>query len=201
MKHISAMALGTALLAPMAAQAGGPTTVVAEPVVAAPVVEVVTVTPDWTGWYGGAALGYADVSSSVDGLDGSGVIGGFFGGYRQDFGQFVGGVELDYDWTNTDLNDAGSATLDSVYRLKLQAGGDLGQTFLYGTAGWAWADATVAGQGLSDNGWFAGVGADYAINDRWLVGGEVLWHQFDDFDNTGIDIDATTFKVRAAYRF
>lgn len=200
MKTFAAMALGLGLAAPLSAMAGGMAAPMTEPAVM-PVVEEIVVTPDWTGFYGGAAVGFGDVSSSVDALGGSGLIGGLFAGYRYDFGQWIVGIEGDYDWADISLNDDLPASLDSVYRLKLQAGVDAGQTYFYGTAGWAWADATVAGDGLSSDGWLAGVGADFAVNESWLVGGELLFHQFDDFDATGIDVDATTFKVRAAYRF
>ena len=46
-----------------------------------------------------------------------------------------------------------------------------------------------------------GLGFDYAVNDRWTVGGEVLQHQFDDFDATGNDFDATTLKAKVGLRF
>jgi outer membrane immunogenic protein len=53
----------------------------------------------------------------------------------------------------------------------------------------------------SDNGWFAGIGADYAINDKWTVGAEVVKNQFDNFDNLGVDADATTASVNVGFRF
>jgi len=200
MKKLAALALGTALVAPVAALAGNLTTPVAEPVVAAPPVVAVSVTPDWTGWYAGGSLGYGNVNSDGP-ADGSGVIGGLLGGYRYDFGQWVLGVEADYDWANIGLNDAGTSSLDAIYRFKVQAGADLGQTFVYGTGGIARAEGKVDNADRSSNGWVAGVGADYAVNSQWLVGGEILYHQFDDFARTGVDGDATTFKIRAAYRF
>ena len=58
-----------------------------------------------------------------------------------------------------------------------------------------------AGTDFSDWGYFGGVGMDYAVAENWLIGGEILAHQFDDFDDTGIDLDATTIKARVAYRF
>ncbi|MEY3308857.1 MAG: hypothetical protein RLZZ413_2895, partial [Pseudomonadota bacterium] len=122
-------------------------------------------------------------------------------GYRMDWGQWVGGVEADYDWSGIDLGDNDLGSLDAVGRIKLQVGYDLGRTLIYGTGGWAYGDATVAGEGRSDWGWLAGMGVDYMVNDAWLVGGEVLYHDFSNFDDSGIDIDATTIKARVAYRF
>jgi outer membrane immunogenic protein len=198
--HIATLAL--AGFAALPAFAGGLTTPIEEPAVApAPAPVVTRADGDWGGFYAGAQLGYADIGSSAGGvLDGSGAIGGLHAGYRWDLGMPVFGAELDYDWADANLgNDLGS--LDNVTRLKFIGGSDLGQTFLYATVGAAWADATVAGNGLSDQGWFGGVGADYALSSTWTVGGEVLWHNFDDFDNSGIDIDATTAKVKVSYRF
>ena len=59
----------------------------------------------------------------------------------------------------------------------------------------------MAGASLSDWGWVAGVGVDYMVNEAWLVGAEVLYHDFSNFDDTGIDLNATTIKARVAYRF
>ena len=199
MKRFAVLVLGSAFFAPMTAMAGGLAAPVTEPVIIA---EVTTVPDfDWTGFYGGAALGYGDVGSTGDVLNGSGVLGGILAGYRMDWGQWVGGVEADYDWSGIDLGEGDLGSLDAVGRLKLQVGYDLGRTLIYGTGGWAYGDATVAGEGRSDWGWLAGMGVDYMVNDAWLVGGEVLYHDFSNFDDSGIDIDATTIKARVAYRF
>lgn len=200
MNKTIALVLGTTLLAPAAAMAGGMTTPVTEPYVA-PVAVVAELTPDWTGFYGGASLGYGSVDSTAGVADGNGWLGGLLAGYRWDFGTFVAGIEGDYDWANIDLGNGGSGSLDDVYRLKLQAGADLGQTFLYGTAGLAWADVSGGGASASSDGWVAGVGADYNLGNNWLVGAEVLYNSFDDFDKSGIDVDATTVKARVAYQF
>lgn len=200
MKHFAMLALGAACLAPVAGFAGGMAAPMAEPMIVA---EVITVVPngDWTGFYGGAALGYADVGSTEDVLNGSGFLGGVLAGYRMDWGQWVGGVEADYDWSGIDLGEGDLGSLDAVGRLKLQVGYDMGRTLVYGTGGWAYGDATVAGASLSDWGWVAGVGVDYMVNEAWLVGAEVLYHDFSNFDDTGIDLNATTIKARVAYRF
>lgn len=203
MTKFAAAALGAAMLAPLGAFAGGTAAPIVEPSVApAPVVTPVAITPDWTGWYGGAALGYGDVNSSGSLGNGSGALGGFFGGYRHDFGNWIGGVEADYDWANVNIGDASTgASLDSAYRLKLQAGADLGRTFLYGTAGIVRGDTTLGGSSVSSNGWVAGIGADYALSDKWLVGGEALYNKFDDFGGSGQNADLATIKARVAYRF
>jgi outer membrane immunogenic protein len=198
MRSIAALLATVAFATP--ALAGGPTIVDPEPVVVAPE-PVIVPSADWSGFYAGAQLGYADVDSNGAGLDGDGWLGGVHAGYRWDFGQFVAGAELDYDAADIDLGDVEGDTLDDVARLKLIGGYEFGNSLLYATAGAAHASAEVGGAELSDNGWFIGAGMDVAVNDRWTVGGELLQHQFDDFDGSGVDLDATTLKAKVALRF
>ena len=181
--------------------AGGLNEVAAEPTVVAYDAPVQASTGgDWGGGYVGAQIGYGDLKSNVAGLDGNGAIGGVHAGYRADLGQFVAGAELDYNVSNIDLGTAGD-TLDNVARLKLIGGFDLGRTLIYGTAGAAYAEATVAGATLKDNGVFGGVGVDYAISDQFTVGGEYLMHKFDDFDGSGADLDVNTLTAKVSFKF
>ncbi|MGL4320500.1 MAG: outer membrane protein [Paracoccaceae bacterium] len=182
--------------------AGGPAEPVPEPVIApVPVAAPVNTGGEWGGAYVGAGLGYGDVGSSTDTLDGDGILGGVQAGYRYDFGTAVVGGELEYDITDIALGAAGTDQLNSVARLKAMAGADLGRFLVYGTAGYAYADADVGAVNLSDDGWFAGLGADYALSERLSVGAELLTHKFDDFDASGVDLDATTAKARINLRF
>lgn len=197
MTKLSLAALATAFALPTFA--GGLTTPVPEPVIVQPA-PVYAPSNDWTGAYIGAQIGYGDIGSGGAGLDGDGALGGVHAGYRHDFGQFVTGVELDYDTSNIDLG-VGGDTLDSVARLKFIAGADMGNTLFYATAGGARAKATLGGVGTSDNGYFLGLGAAYAMNDNWTVGAEVLGHRFDDFGGTGVDLKATTISARIGYKF
>lgn len=190
------IALSGALVVPVLA--GGYAAPVVEAPVAAPVAAPVRTGGDWTGGYVGGQIGYGDASAG--GIDGNGALYGVRGGYDWDFGQWVVGAGLDWDKTDIDLGNAGD-NIDSIARLKLRAGYDLGRTLIYATAGAAHAKADLGGVSRSDNGWFAGIGADYALNDRWTLGGEVLHNQFDDFDNTGTDLDATTAAVTVGFRF
>ncbi len=182
----------------MPALAGGLADPVIEPVLAPVIVAPGT---DWTGPYVGVQLGYGDLDASGAATDqGSGVIGGLTAGYDYDFGQFVLGAGVDYDWADIDL-DSGAGQLDNVARVKLRGGFDAGNALIYATGGAAFADATIGGTGFSDNGWFAGGGVEVMVTESFSVGGEVLYHQFDNFDSTGIDIDATTIQLRGLFRF
>ena len=160
-------------------------------------VEPVSYGGDWGGAYVGGQLGYGDIGGDIDG---SGETLGVHAGYNWDFGGWVLGTEIDHDAANIDIG-GGPDSIDSITRLKLRAGADMGRTLLYATAGAAHATATVGGADLSDDGWFGGVGMAYQMNDRWTLGGEVLSHEFDDFDGTGTNIDATTATLRASFNF
>ena len=197
-KHFYAALAGALILAGPAA-AGSLEEPIAEPTLApAPApAPVTTIGGDWTGLYGGVQLGYADVTTDGDAdLDGNGAIGGLTLGYDYDFGQWVVGGALDYDVADIDLDDA--ANLESVARLKARVGYDLGRSLIYGTGGWAQADTDNLD---SSDGYFLGAGYEYLVTERISLGGEVLYHEFEDFDDSGIDVEATTAQVRATFRF
>lgn len=198
MKTIAALIATAALTAP--AFAGGPIAVAEEPAIVPAAEPYVAPGVDWTGGYVGAQLGYGDIDSNGAGVDGNGWLGGVHGGYRWDLGNWVAGGELSYDTADIELG-AGAGELNDVTALKLTAGREIGNSLVYGALGAAHASATVGGVDLSDNGLVYGIGFDYAVNDRWTVGGEVLQHNFDDFDASGVDLDATTVKAKVALQF
>ena len=152
--------------------------------------------PDWTGFYVGGQLGYANVDTSVAGLDGDDIIGGLVAGYDYDFGQWVVGAGIDYDFA--DISLGGGNNVDSVWRAKLRAGYKIGNGLLYGTGGFAQVDINTLG---SNDGYFVGAGYEYMVTQNISVGGEVLYHEFDNLGATTIDADATTVQARATFRF
>ncbi len=190
---MTTLALTAALASP--ALAGSPTAPLADPTVPAPVVNVANTGGDWTGAYGGLQLGYATADTNV-GLDGDNVIGGLSFGYDYDFGQFVLGAALDYDFADIDLG--GATSIENVARLKVRGGYDLGKSLIYATAGGAQAYTSTLGD---DTGWFAGAGYEYMLTDQVSLGGEILYHDFEDFNGSGVDVEATTLQVRAMFRF
>ncbi|MEP4195718.1 MAG: outer membrane beta-barrel protein [Aliishimia sp.] len=188
------LAACTTFSAPAFAGSAEPAVIETAPVAVAPQEPVTTFGGDWTGGYVGLGLGSLDI-------DGSGTAGGdditygLHGGYDYDFGRFVVGGELEFDGTDIDLG--GAATADSVTRLKLRGGYDLGRTLIYATAGAAEVDTSLG----SDTGAFGGIGAAYQINDRFYVGGEVLRHRFEDIGGSGVNADATSISLRGGLRF
>lgn len=149
---------------------------------------------DWTGFYLGAQVGVISGDSNRDNAD-EDVVAGITGGYDHDFGQWVLGAGVDYDITEVSVTP--NADLEEIFRLKGRAGYKIGRGLLYGTGGFAWADTDRLGD---EAGYFFGGGYEYKVTRKFSVGGEVLYHDFGDFDG-GTDIDAITFQIRANYRF
>lgn len=196
MKRITTSALvlaGLAISAP--AFAGNLSAPAPEPVVYAPT-PVVATGADWTGGYAGLSLGYGwgdDVANDSDDM-----VYGLFGGYDYDFGQFVLGGELEYSATDMENDDM---SIDDMTRLKVRAGYDMGSTLIYGVVGAVYANADIAGSSYSDTGVTYGIGMDYAVTDMINVGAELLQNDFDEFDDSGEDLSATTLGARVSFRF
>ncbi|RYG91743.1 porin family protein [Loktanella sp. IMCC34160] len=196
---LSAMVLTTALAAP--AFAGGPT----EPIIEPAPMPVITPAPvatggDWTGFYAGGSLGYADVTgSSTLGDEVNGLTYGVHAGYLQDLGSIVLGGELELSGADI-TDDVSGLSVDSVARAKARVGYDAGQFMPYLTAGAA--QLTTSGAiDDKDTGYFGGIGLDYQLSDQLTIGGEVLQHKFDDFAGSGIDVEAMSVSARVSFRF
>lgn len=196
MKHIIAIALASTVMSASAFAADA--IVYNEPAPAS--APMIAPGFDWTGPYIGVQAGYAWADIDPAGVDADGVLGGIHAGYNYDFGGFVVGGEVDYDFANVEI-DGGIGEIDGVARAKLRAGADLGQVLVYGTAGGAYATADVGGADLDDFGWLVGAGVDFAATDKIIVGAEYLYHDFSDFDNTGLDVNVHTLKAKASFKF
>ncbi len=198
MKFLLSATAATALMAGTAF-AGNIEPAPMEPVLA-PAPAPVFSSPNWTGFYAGGQLGYANIDTNVNGVDGDGLIGGLVAGYDYDLGNWVIGAGLDYDWTDVTLSNPLGATadVDSIWRAKLRGGYKLGNGLLYATAGYANADISGAGD---DDGYFVGGGYEHMVTQNISLGGEVLYHEFDNFNSSGTDVEATTAQVRATFRF
>lgn len=158
---------------------------------------------NWTGFYGGVQLGYGSINDQTEpevfGDDFNDATYGAHIGYLYDFGQIVAGAELDIEGTNLE-DSATGLEVDRLVRAKLRLGYDAGRLLPYVTAGAV--QATTSGFAeLDDTGGFVGVGLDYQATDSMRVGAEVLQHRFEDFDDTGIDFDATTVSARVSFTF
>jgi hypothetical protein len=150
---------------------------------------------DWTGVYGGFALGYTDVGGTAS-SGGDDVSFGPYIGYDHDFGNFVLGGEFEFNRTDIDLGGA-SGDLDYIGRLKLRGGYDFGRALGYVVVGAARAKTS----GADDTGAVYGIGVSVPVSDRVLIGGEILRHDFSDLGDGSGDFDTDTFNLRTTFRF
>ncbi len=182
------------------ALAGNPEPVVPAPAPVAPVPVQVDMSGDWTGFYAGGSLGYADVTGSTTiGDDVNGLTYGVHGGYDYDLGGFVLGGELEL--SGFDVTDDGiGLDVDQVARAKLRVGYDAGNFLPYAALGVA--QLTTSGAiDDEDTGNFYGLGLDFRATDQLRVGGEILQHEFDDYAGSGIDVEALTASARISFEF
>jgi len=194
MKTLMSLSAAALLATGSAAFAGG----IAEPVMApAPVapaapIAMVPVSADWSGFYVGGqyGAGSVDLGAAEPDLTNYGVQAG----YLYDLGSFVVGGEASYNVL--DIDTVGDD--NSVTRVGVLAGYDAGRFMPYLAGGYASLDADALGQ---DNGYYYGVGATYAVTDSINVGVEYLEHKFDDFNDTGADIEAKTTSLKVSYKF
>ncbi len=206
MKYLLSAAAASALMAGTAF-AGNIQSTPMETVLA-PAPMPINASPNWTGFYAGGQLGYADVDLSAGGnsIDEDGLIGGLVGGYDYDLGNWVVGAGFDYDWTDVTFSGGGlTLDVDSIWRAKLRGGYKIGNGLLYATAGYAKMEASASGFGVAvsgdDDGYFVGAGYDHLVTDNMSLGGELLYHEFDDFESSGVDAEVVTAQVRATFRF
>lgn len=185
----SAATAGSLIAAPALAGSMSPPPADPVPVAPAPIVMPST---DWTGGFGGVQLGYGDLELAPGEDDGV-VYGGQLG-YDYDFGNFVLGGEFDFIGTDISI---GTTSVDSLMRLKARLGFDVGNALIYGVAGGARADTAIG----DDTGWVAGIGAEYRVYNNVTVGGEYLYHSFDDFAGSGSDLKGSTIAAKVNYRF
>lgn len=168
------------------------------PITIAPVAEPVGT--DWTGFSVGAQISYGDVDTDDPDLDGDDVLYGFRVYYDYDFGQFVVGAGLQYDFTDIGLD--GVADVEEVFRAGVRGGVDLDRNWLYGTVGYAFADTDAGTVDVGDSdGFFIGAGYEVFVTEAITAGAEVLYHEFSDFDVDGLDADVTTVGLSLNYRF
>ena len=202
MKRLVALSAASLMAASLGAVGAAPAFAggMAEPVKAAqPVAPVVTPAApagyNWTGFYGGADLGYSNIG---DAFKGNGGTVGLHLGYLQDFGNWVGGVELAHNYGSFGLTPNGKA--DTYTDLKLKAGPNYGKFFPYVTVGYSRMNIKIP-TGTHDSGYAAGVGVDYALNRNWVLGGEVLTHQYKNFAGNGYSLHNNTAALRVSYHF
>ncbi len=179
-----------------------------EPPAPAPIIESAPVS-SWAGPYAGVHLGYGFSGSVQDRTIGNdistkGWLGGAFGGFNMQNGQFVYGGEADVNYSSIDGGNAGTAArarLDGS--LRARAGVAVNDDVLvYGTAGVAAERLRVTTAAAQDTnlmlGYTVGAGTDVKLTDDVFARAEYRYSDFgsDTFDLGGpTKIDSSNHRV------
>lgn len=182
-----------------------------EPPAPQPIIESAPVS-SWAGPYAGVHLGYGFSGSVHDrtinnDIGTSGWLGGVFGGFNMQNGQFVYGGEADVNYSGIDGSNVGEharARLDGS--LRARAGVAINDDVLvYGTAGVAAerlrvTDTLVPGRDTNMMlGYTVGVGTDVKLTEDVFARGEYRYSDYGSktFDIGGIDrrIDSSNHRV------
>lgn len=211
LKYALAAVAAVAVSAP--AFAGGLAPPTPEPVVVVPVAPVAQRSFDWTGFYAGVQVGIADLDAVDTAYTGStgggedtleGTAYGLHVGYMHDFGRFVVGGELRYDDASNVTSAGPNVDGDSMISARLKLGYDLGRVLPYVAVGGAQLTSTPMPLPSFDNkdtGLLYGVGVDFAVSDRWMVGADITHYEFDDFGGSAWDVSGNSIGLRASFRF
>lgn len=154
----------------------------------------------WTGGYVRSNMGAANVKSNVPGLNlqNTAPFAGATVGYDIDLKDWVVGASADIDMTDTSVTSRSATELDRIWRLKLRGGYKVGKGLIYGTGGYANAHINNVGE---DSGYYIGGGYEHQFITNFSIGGEILYHEFNNFSNTNTDIEVISYQVRGTFRF
>jgi outer membrane immunogenic protein len=165
---------------------------------------------NWTGFYAGVHAGALIGQGKVDAakFSGAGFIGGVHAGYNAQFdGGFVVGLETDLDYSSfnksktvTDGVVAARAKFKNEWdgSTRARVGYAFDNILPYLTGGVAYGDQKVSIAGAGDNsdtrvGWTAGGGVEYAIDQNWIVRGEV---RYIDLGTKNVNLLGVRHKVK-----
>lgn len=149
---------------------------------------------DWSGAYiGGLITGvfvdstYIPIGAADPNLGGDGIMGGIYGGYNYQMGNFVMGVEGDVQFGSVDprnIIDEVEQDIDFMATLRARLGYAHDRTMAYVTGGVAFMDSEITlpafGESQSEwhTGWTIGAGLEHAWTDAFVGRIEYLYADF-----------------------
>ncbi|HCQ64635.1 MAG TPA: hypothetical protein DIU07_05400 [Rhodobacteraceae bacterium] len=182
-------------LAGSAAIAGSPEPYVEHVYMEPPVVE-----NDWEGFYGGVTGGMqsGDITPGPFTFDAT-TYGGF-AGYNFQQGQMVFGAEIAGQIGTLDVNPGPAFDVDMLLDAKVRVGYSFGDALLFASGGYSTFGATTP-LTFAATGWNAGVGLDYAITEKFFVGGEYVYRNMPTTIPAGFDATSHGGQLRAGIKF
>jgi len=163
----------------------------------------------WAGPYLGANIGYEWGSVTNSSAQPSGIAGGLQAGYNWQFGQFVVGAETDIQASAANDTFAPWQFSNPWFgTVRGRAGVTIGNTLIFGTAGFAYGSLTVDSAGnLSETrtsfGFAAGLGAEVGFTPHWSAKAEWLYLDLSDrtFSVTGTTNGLTANLIRLGVNY
>lgn len=192
-----------------AAYAGSPAPYVEQPYMPPPI--EVEPAADWQGFYigllGGMQNGELDFNPPL--YDISATTYGAFAGYNFQMGKVVLGAEIDAQMGSTDISLGGVPIpnspfgVNSLIDARARVGYSFGDVLAYAAGGYSTVNVDlVPNPDLSAAGWNAGAGVDFAITDKFFVGGEYIYRSMSGTRlGQTFDIGTHGFQARVGYRF
>lgn len=183
---------------------------------------VASIAQDWSGGYSGLGLS-ASRGTETEAIDGAqdiqedikGNQTALFAGYALQRGKIVYGGEVAYNHGRVVISEQSPDLnyIDRLFDLKARVGYSFGKVLVFGSAGWARADTYYAGvdgadEPLHASGLSYGLGANYAVDENWFIGGEVLQRKLNlgegdipGFEEWSTQWKFTTVQLRVGMRF
>lgn len=165
----------------------------------------------WTGIYVGINGGYdfGSVSTPGGSFNANGfLVGGTLGGNYQ-FGNFVVGLEGDFDYNSASGTSPFGNSFNSRWlsTVRGRAGFAWDRFLVFGTGGAAFAPENIsavagfAGGSTTAIGWTAGGGIEYAFTPNWTAKAEYLYVSLPNWSIAGIGFSNTENVVRAGVNY
>lgn len=179
-------------LAGSAAIAGSPDTYIEYDYVDPPVLDAT-----WAGFYGGIIGGIQSGEVSPIALTFDATNYGVFGGYNVQKDKLVFGIEV-AGQVGT-LKVPAPLDIDMLIDAKARVGYSFGDALVFASGGYTTFGSTALGIGAK--GWNAGAGVDYAVTDRFFLGGEYVYRDLGTSVPAGFGVTSHGGQLRAGFRF
>jgi outer membrane immunogenic protein len=178
----------------------------------------------WTGFYLGANAGaiWGDFTKGGKFIDTkTGFTGGITAGYNQQFGQFVAGIEGDYNYSGMGGRGLGvpglipvKGDLTSFGTVRGRLGVAFDRALIYGTGGFAMGSTTLqsgfAKSSSTNSGYVIGAGLEYAFTQNISAKAEYLYMPLGGRNLVGVPgfnngaktgVDANVLRAGLNYKF
>jgi len=170
---------------------------------------------DWSGPYIGVQLGYGageayfDVGPGHEGVDLDGFVAGAYAGWNFQNGNFVYGLETDFNYSNVKQSGlGGEGGFDWYGSTRARVGLTVDRFLPFATAGVAYSKVYIKEAGDPKEsrtyvGWTAGAGLEYAFTDNLIGRAEYRYYDFGSKNWGGEDLKTKlhTGTVGIAYKF